>query len=378
MFHNRSKVFFILSLVFVLLVGAVLFTGAYEEEDTYNSLSSKPAVQYLFGTAKKSNPSINSTAIETSSPFMADSFSDGFYIFVEFDYLQTGIEHRAAPNVYLKKYGGSDMTAIATIGARSPYPAEGTEPEIPVSLGWHHVCIMLSQRYSVTEDVVSYYLLSKVFVDGVPTDEDFTEISINDEDDGHRSNNRLYSVDAEAGFVTIEGAPYNQEVSFGAELGTENKGVLIKNVLIGTGTAPSKEIVRVFYELNGGSFAEDFEVIPQTTNGKTTYPEAAFYTPDVIHFYITETLSGDIVASPAPHEYTLPADPVRSGYRFTGWYADDELRDEVTAETLDDFLSSGTDVTLYAGWEESPYTLTLSVDGVETPADGSTLPVGTV
>ena len=381
MFHNRSKVFFILSLVFVLLVGAVLFTGAYEEEDTYYSLSSKPAVQYLFGTPANSSPtgSASSSIDATKDLVLAEGFGTSRYEFVEFDFLQTDVQHREALNVFISAHKQSYRTVVATVGTNSPFPAGGEEPEEAVSLGWHHVCVVCYQDYTITDGDVSYYMHSKVYVDGVPTQADFTDISLNDEDDEHCSNNRLFTIDP--GFlpdVVFDCAPYKQQFTTGAEMGTDCKGVIYKNFSVGYGNAPSKTVSRISYDLNGGSFAEDFEVIPQTRNGKTTYPEAAFYTPDVMNYYTVETLSLDVVSTPDPRDYSLPADPVRSGYRFTGWYADDELRDEVTAETLDDFLSSGTDVTLYAGWEESPYTLTLSVDGVETPADGSTLPVGTV
>lgn len=43
-----------------------------------------------------------------------------------------------------------------------------------------------------------------------------------------------------------------------------------------------------------------------------------------------------------------PADPVRDGYEFTGWYSDAELKD-----AYDFDLAVGSDLTLYAGWNET-------------------------
>lgn len=55
----------------------------------------------------------------------------------------------------------------------------------------------------------------------------------------------------------------------------------------------------------------------------------------------------------APSDEALPI-PTRDGYKFLGWYYNENLTDKVTAEHLDDVIYSyeTKSVTLYAKWEE--------------------------
>ncbi|EKZ6912930.1 InlB B-repeat-containing protein, partial [Listeria monocytogenes] len=60
---------------------------------------------------------------------------------------------------------------------------------------------------------------------------------------------------------------------------------------------------------------------------------------------------------------TPPANPVKEGYTFTGWY------DEKTGGTEWDFATDkmpAKDITLYAQFSENPYTATLDVEGETT------------
>ncbi|EAC4982648.1 internalin [Listeria monocytogenes] len=70
----------------------------------------------------------------------------------------------------------------------------------------------------------------------------------------------------------------------------------------------------------------------------------------------SETVAKDTLLTP-------PANPVKEGYAFTGWY------DEKTGGTEWDFATDkmpAKDITLYAQFSEKPYTATLDVDGKTT------------
>lgn len=79
-----------------------------------------------------------------------------------------------------------------------------------------------------------------------------------------------------------------------------------------------------------------------------------------------ESNGGSSVASQqveAGKTVTEPADPTKDGYNFTAWYSDEDLQNEY------DFASSVTaDMTLYAGWNVSGYTVTfdLNYEGAES------------
>ena len=64
-------------------------------------------------------------------------------------------------------------------------------------------------------------------------------------------------------------------------------------------------------------------------------------------------------------KYTLPADPTRTNYTFTGWYTAKTGGTRVTADTK---LTNAGDHTLYAQWSRKVYTVTFQSDGktVET------------
>ena len=64
-------------------------------------------------------------------------------------------------------------------------------------------------------------------------------------------------------------------------------------------------------------------------------------------------------------KYTLPADPTRTNYTFTGWYTAETGGTRVTADTI---LTNAADHTLYAQWSRKVYTATFQSDSktVET------------
>ncbi|MEE0510352.1 MAG: InlB B-repeat-containing protein [Peptococcaceae bacterium] len=89
-------------------------------------------------------------------------------------------------------------------------------------------------------------------------------------------------------------------------------------------------------------------VLVWETNGGTTDPDTGT-DPDqnyTLHYesnggteYLDETYKPDT-------EVTLDKVPVRDGYTFTGWYADENLTQKITEVTMD------SDKTVYAGWQK--------------------------
>ncbi len=60
----------------------------------------------------------------------------------------------------------------------------------------------------------------------------------------------------------------------------------------------------------------------------------------------------------------LPADPVKVGYTFAGWYTDSALTQVYEATTMDD-----QNYTLFAKWTANQYTISFDTDGVSVVAD---------
>ena len=80
----------------------------------------------------------------------------------------------------------------------------------------------------------------------------------------------------------------------------------------------------------------------------------------------TSTYTGESSNYVIPEE-SRPADPVRTGYTFTGWYT------EPTCENLFDMAKTGVNkhITLYAGWDANEYTITFDLGDVEGTAPES-------
>ena len=80
----------------------------------------------------------------------------------------------------------------------------------------------------------------------------------------------------------------------------------------------------------------------------------------------TSTYTGESSNYIIPEE-SRPADPVRTGYTFTGWYT------EAACENLFDMATTGITkhTTLYAGWDANEYTITFDLGEVEGTAPES-------
>ncbi len=69
-----------------------------------------------------------------------------------------------------------------------------------------------------------------------------------------------------------------------------------------------------------------------------------------------------------------PADPVRTGYTFTGWYKDQTAKEPWNFE--EDFISG--DTTIYSGWNANVYTVSFNADGGSPTSESQILPYGSL
>ena len=112
-------------------------------------------------------------------------------------------------------------------------------------------------------------------------------------------------------------------LSFAPAEGYYLKDVLLDGVSVGDGASLTLEDIRAAHTVRV-VFAELMYELSYFTYGGTEYE--------------TELHSAGTVVE-------LDKDPVRSGYRFTGWFADEALTLPVTSVTMDDHKS------VHAGWE---------------------------
>ena len=109
--------------------------------------------------------------------------------------------------------------------------------------------------------------------------------------------------------------------------------------------------------LAGHNFLYLCKVTFDARGGKTDYPEVPVYKTEKI----TDTKANDLAAIP---------NPTRTGYKFTGWYTDNDQLFDVKETAITE------DITLHAGWEFDPNALSchqLTVTGgtVTVKYDGS-------
>ena len=70
---------------------------------------------------------------------------------------------------------------------------------------------------------------------------------------------------------------------------------------------------------------------------------------------------------------TKPTDPIKAGYKFIGWYSDEDLTEEFDFNTL-----ITENITLYAKWEEEATDQILEITSVELIKDGKVISKGTI
>ena len=123
--------------------------------------------------------------------------------------------------------------------------------------------------------------------------------------------------------------------------------VLVRDQLAGVSTdkgASKIGAVPLDYDLRGGEWQADLQYGRDGfTAGGKTYPAYTFAGGDVVRYYVYTERSGNLLTA-AP-SVILPADPVREGYTFTGWYLDAACTHLFSVDALDGFP-----LTLYAGW----------------------------
>ena len=89
---------------------------------------------------------------------------------------------------------------------------------------------------------------------------------------------------------------------------------------------------------------------------------------EAISYRITYVSNGGSVINSIEKAYdeelTEPEDPIRKGYKFVGWYSDEELTQLYTFSTM-----PAEDITLYAKWEIGTYRITFVTNGGSTVND---------
>ena len=76
---------------------------------------------------------------------------------------------------------------------------------------------------------------------------------------------------------------------------------------------------------------------------------------------------GTVTREQSQPTYPLPADPVKTGYTFTGWYTDAACTQKYTETYV-----TG-DITLYAGWKANTYTVNFNANGGTTTTASKTV-----
>ncbi len=134
-----------------------------------------------------------------------------------------------------------------------------------------------------------------------------------------------------------------------------------------TGTTAVRVLDEVSITATGGGGSTTYDNYTTTCSGST---------PDPIGYTITyNTNGGDVIA--ATYGTTLPnplPTPTREHYTFVGWYTDESCTQAATAGATID-----ADITLYAKWEATMYTVTLNPNypagktGVFKDKEGNTI-----
>ena len=131
-----------------------------------------------------------------------------------------------------------------------------------------------------------------------------------------------------------------------------------------TGTITIKAPTKDKYDFKGwykdGEFTTQVTEITQGTTGNITL----YAKWELESYTITYELYGGTNAPENPAGYNVETetitlkDPAKPGYTFAGWYKDGEFTDEITE------IAQGStgDITLYAKWEQIPFT-TVKVEG---------------
>ena len=131
-----------------------------------------------------------------------------------------------------------------------------------------------------------------------------------------------------------------------------------------TGTITLKDPAKAGYTFEGwykdGEFTTQVTEITQGTTGNIT-----LYAKWLENYTITYELNGGTNASENPASYNVETetitlrDPVKPGYTFGGWY----MAEDFTGDAVTEIAQGSTgDITLYAKWEQIPFT-TVMVEG---------------
>ena len=212
-----------------------------------------------------------------------------------------------------------------------------------------------TETVTLKDPVKTGYTFEGWYKDGGFTGEAVTEIT-----QGSTGDMTLYAKWVKEGdytitYVNVEGATNENPASYNVE----------------TGTITLKDPVKPGYTFGGwykdGEFTTQVTEIPQGSTGNITL----YAKWELVSYTITYELNGGTNVPENPAGYNVKTgtitlkDPAKAGYTFEGWYKDGGFIDEITEITQ----GSTGDITLYAKWEQIPFT-TVKVDGGSCTLNG--------
>ena len=156
------------------------------------------------------------------------------------------------------------------------------------------------------------------------------------------------------------------DITYNLENGTWAAGTNVPeryNVATDTFTLPAP--VRTGYTFLGWTGSNGDTIQKEVTVEKGTTGDLSYKAHwDINQYTIAFEANGGTAVADIKADYqaavTAPADPIKTGHTFTGWYADENCTgDPVTIPTA----MPAEDVTYYAGWEINKYTIDFEENG---------------
>lgn len=144
-----------------------------------------------------------------------------------------------------------------------------------------------------------------------------------------------------------------------------NQGTLVASITTDYNTAITQptDPTKVGHTF-GGWYTDETLTIPYVFTTPVTQAVTLYAKWDINSYTMTFNTLGGSPINPVTQSYgsviTIP-NPAKEGYDFAGWYSNETLTTPYTVGTMPD-----TNMTLYAKWTASPYTITFNTNGGTT------------
>ena len=179
-----------------------------------------------------------------------------------------------------------------------------------------------------------------------------------------------------------------KKISYTLKYNSNGSTVNSSTYQIGSLSSPSlyNPPSRIGYEFNGWYFDDNtFKREAKEVDNAAFYPNNsetvnvyANWTPK--EYKLNFQTNGGLLEYPNPKSYTVDSKiaslptPTRTGYTFERWYYDEGCKNKVTSfsdENTTNFPESSNEVTIYANWNETKYTLKYETNGGSSIENGS-------